>query len=150
MAVWKCPKCGFVKDVVCPVCGTDKKAGTTCTACGSEYSHTSCPKCGYSEWHEQPLKSDSYQEKIKEILRTRKNKYLTYYELMRLTAIYELSSLQRVCENDPIDVKNVSCDAFRLSANNFARELCKLRGVSEALAHKIWKAMEADESEDSH
>lgn len=150
MAIWKCSKCGFVKEVVCPVCGADKEAGATCTACGSEYSHTSCPKCNYNQWHKEPLEIESYQDKIREILKERKNRYLTYYELMRLTAIYEPSSLPRVCENDPIEVKNMSCDAFGLSADNSAKELCKLRGVSEALAHKIWKAMEADESEDSH
>lgn len=49
MAIWKCPRCGAEKQVVCPVCGFEKRAGETCGYCGSEFSFTLCPKCGYEQ-----------------------------------------------------------------------------------------------------
>jgi predicted nucleic acid-binding Zn-ribbon protein len=148
MALWECPKCGAIKDVVCPVCGVDKEAGRMCTACGSEYSHTSCPKCGYSDWHEASLESNSYEEKIRDILRGRENKYLTYYELMRLVANFEPISLQKVCVNDPIEIKNVTQAAFN-SNEDAVKILCGLQGVNEGLAQRLLNVLREPTDEDS-
>jgi ribosomal protein L32 len=49
MVMWECPRCGNRKDVVCPVCGADKRAGQDCPSCGAQFSHTTCPKCGFEE-----------------------------------------------------------------------------------------------------
>jgi hypothetical protein len=152
MAAWECPDCGLVKNVVCPVCGEDKTAGETCASCGSEYSHTSCPECGGSQWHEPSLTAGSYHEKIKEILKSRDGKYITYYELMRLVAHYEPESLPKICLNDPIDVKNISSAAFRLKGSESLNKWCELKGVTERLANEISKLLREaiDEGSDQH
>lgn len=49
MGTWKCPKCGHIKTVYCPNCGSEKEAGTVCPRCGQTISYTECPKCGYSQ-----------------------------------------------------------------------------------------------------
>ena len=138
MALWECPKCGFKKNIVCPVCGEEKEAGATCATCGSEYSHTTCPRCDYSNWHEEPMKTESYNEKIKDVLKTRKEKYLTYYELMRLAATLDPDSIQLLCINDPIDVKTISQEAFTLNKQGFMKTFYKLKGVNEKLAEKLF------------
>lgn len=122
------------------MCGADKEAGATCRVCGSEYSHTSCPRCGYSTWHEAPLKADTYLEKLRGILKLRKERYLTYYELMRLTAMFKPAALEKVCENDPIDVKNISSDAFG-SKENRSETLTLIKGVDSGLARDIIEAL---------
>lgn len=142
MASWECPKCRFKKNVLCPVCGEDKEAGATCAACGSEYSHTTCPRCGYSGWHEEPMETKSYNEKIKEVLKTRKEKYLTYYELMRLAAILDPSSIQLLCVNDPIEVKTISQAAFTSNKEGFMKTFCRLKGVNKKLAGKLFSNLE--------
>jgi hypothetical protein len=144
MVLWECPNCRIQKNVICPVCGVDKEGGATCKACGSEYSHTTCPKCNYSEQIEKPLEINSYVEKIKEVVKRRENKYLTYYELIRLTEIIEPASLAEICKNNPIDVKNISQKALWNDKDNATIALCKIDGVSKRLAEKIIDILEGE------
>jgi predicted amidophosphoribosyltransferase len=104
MAAWECPECNFVKDVICPVCGEDKEAGTTCGVCGSEFSHTTCPECGYSQRHMAALDHEKYEEKIKKVLKDREEKYLTYYELIRLCDSREMSGLKGMREELAVEI----------------------------------------------
>ncbi len=139
MALWDCPECGATKKVVCRVCSLKKKAGETCAACGSEYSHTSCHECGYSEQHLEPMKFHSYDEKIRAILKTRTEKYLTYYELMRLAALIKPSALEDIAPNDPIDVKNLTQYAFKKDEAGSITALCALKGITPDFARALLK-----------
>jgi hypothetical protein len=98
------------------------------------------------------LTAGSYYEKIKEILKARDEKYITYYELMRLGADYEAKALTEICLNDPIDIKNISKQAFRLNGTDSLKKWCELRGVTKGLANKLLKLFgEAiDEGADQH
>jgi len=136
MGLWNCPKCGYEKEVVCPVCGKDKEAGKSCPACGSEFSHTGCPQCDYSEKHEPSLGTKSYVEKLKKVLKLRRVKYLTYYELIRFAAIYSPEQIVVLCENDPIDVKNLSQSAF--TSNPYSiDDMLLINGMTPNLAEKV-------------
>jgi hypothetical protein len=143
MADWVCPSCGNRKKVICPVCGIDKEAGQTCRDCGSEFSHTGCPNCDYSERHQPQMNFGDYKVKIKKVIKLRKEKYLTYYELMRLGAILEPTALNKLCVNDPIFIKNISKAAFNLKKEEGILELCKLKGVDRKFASGVYTILEA-------
>jgi hypothetical protein len=138
MAAWECPECNFVKDVICPVCGEDKEAGTTCGVCGSEFSHTTCPECGYSQRHMAALDHEKYEEKIKKVLKDRE-------ELIRLCAIIDPDALPELCQNDPINVKNVTSRAFKMKSPHDSREMSGLKGMREELAVEILRVFLGDE-----
>lgn len=143
MVIWACPDCGATKDVVCPVCGADKKAGETCWQCGSEYSHTTCPDCGGGEvfFEEEPY-NDGYVEKVRKILKTRDEPYLTYYELLRLVDEIMPQALPRVCRLDPIDILHRTQEGFKGGKKGFISAMGTLPGLNEELAGLIWEGLQ--------
>lgn len=132
-----CPQCGFEKNIICPVCGIEKEAGAICKTCGSEYSHTSCPECKYCESHLEPLNIENYEKKLRVVLKTRDPKYLTYYEFIRLSALYTPHLLEKICINDPIDIKNKTQAAFKSDSPKTLGILTKIKGVNKELAELI-------------
>jgi len=119
--LWKCPVCREEKNILCPVCGKNKKAGETCKNCGSEFSFTLCPSCGFKVYYisedeikeeERMIKEKNYIEKIKWIIKNREKPYLTYYELMRLAALISPSSLRKLAVLEPSEIKEKTQKAF--------------------------------------
>jgi len=119
--LWKCPVCGEEKNILCPVCGEDKLAGETCKNCGSEFSFTLCPSCGFKVYYiseneikeeERMMKEKNYIEKIRRIIKNREKPYLTYYELLRLAALVSPSSLRKLAVLEPNEIKEKTQKAF--------------------------------------
>jgi len=140
MVVWRCPACGSAKNVVCPVCGRDKKPGQTCPECGSEYTYTTCPACGHREQHGKEPESQSYPEKLRLVLQQRGERYLTYYELMRLAALLHPESLPALAKVEPVEVKHITARAFS-EPEGFAERLTALPGMERSLAKLIEKEL---------
>ncbi len=149
MGTWTCTACGISKEIICPVCGREKEAGETCQDCGSEYSHTTCPDCNHRTAYQKPLREEGYEDKIKAILKGRKVKYLTYYELMGLTALHRPELVKDICTNDPIDIKNISQEALKQAGQEAADSFMKIKGMTLPLARALIKTT-GEHNEDTH
>lgn len=150
MGTWTCTACGSSKDIICPVCGREKEAGETCQDCGSEYSHTTCPQCNHTTAYHEPLGEETYEDKIKAILKERNVKYLTYYEILRLTAAHHPELVKDICANDPIDIKNISQEALKNNGQEAAESLMKIKGMTMPLAIALIKITGVHHNEDTH
>lgn len=137
MTLWTCPNCGSRKNIICPVCGEDKKAGEKCRKCGSEFSFTRCSACGFILYHENNKTggesySADYIEKVRKIISEREKPYITYYELMRIAAIAFPEDLKELAHLEASEIRELSELAFE---KNSEKPLLKI--ISHELASFI-------------